>query len=151
MKAKEGGKKNQDSAEEAKEVEEEGISIKKDTCLEILWAAQERHMKSLASDMVSLEDQKKEIEESLADKRKECFQWAKAMDVPHPFEEDFYQKDPLVRFLEELIKEKKNNLECPVCLEVIDFYCQHNFCNQMSGGKRTNLRLQSVPCHLCLL
>ena len=44
------------------------------------------------------------------------------MSVPHNFEEDFSQKDPFVRHLEESIREKKANLECPVCLEVIDSY-----------------------------
>ena len=69
-----------------------------------------------------IEGQKKQIEESLAKKRKEAFQLAEAtgVSVPHNFEEDFSQKDPFVRHLEESIKEKKSNLECPVCLEVID-------------------------------
>ena len=69
-----------------------------------------------------IEGQRKQIEESLAKKRKEAFQLAEAtgVSVPHNFEEDFSQKDPLVRHLEESIKEKKSNLECPVCLEVID-------------------------------
>ena len=100
------------------------------TCLEIL-CAQARHIDELGDDIVSLEEEKKkvegqkrQIEESLAQKRKEGFQLAEAtgVSVPHTFEEDFSQKDPLVRHLEESIKEKKFNLECPVCLEVMNLY-----------------------------
>ena len=125
-----GGKKKEDVCSNEKEITveaeddgKEGISIKKDICMEIL-LAQERHTERLASDMVSLEGQKKEIEESLVNKWKECVQWAKAtgVSVPHPFEADFSQEDSLVRFLEDSMKEKKANLECPVSLEVIDSY-----------------------------
>ena len=88
-------------------------------------------MDGLADEVVLLEHEKKKIEgqkrqteESLAQKRMEAFQLAEAtgVSVPHNFEEDFSQKDPLVRHLEESIKEKKANLECPVCLEVMDLY-----------------------------
>ena len=97
--------------------------------MEIL-CAQARHIDELSDDIVSLEDEKKkiecqkQIEESLAQKRKEAFQLAEAtgVSVPHTFEEGFSQKDPLVRHLEESIKEKKFNLECPVCLEVMNLY-----------------------------
>ena len=122
--------------EEETQVEEETQADEDDkkraeaTCLEIL-SAQARHIDELGDDIVSLEDEKKKvegqkrhIEESLAQKRKEAFQLAEAtgMSVPHAFEEDFSQKDPLVRHLEESIKEKKFNLECPVCLEVTNLY-----------------------------
>ena len=114
--------------EEETQAEEGDKKRGEDTCLEILWA-QARHIDGLANEVVSLEQekkkiegQKKQIEESLAKKRKEAFQLAEAtgVSVPHNFEEDFSQKDPLVLHLEESIKEKKSNLECPVCLEVID-------------------------------
>ena len=60
----------------------------------------------------------------MAQKWKEAFQLAEAtgVSVPHNFEEDFSQKDPFVRHLEESIREKKANLECPACLEVMDSY-----------------------------
>ena len=117
-------------AAEETQAEEDEKKRMEETCLEILWA-QERHIDGLADEVVSLKEEKKkiegqrrQIEESLAQKRKEAFQLAEATGVvvPHPFEEDFSEKDPLVRHLEESIKEKKFNLECPVCLEVMDLY-----------------------------
>ena len=115
-------------AEEVIQAEEEYKKRVDETCSEILWA-QARHIDGLAKEAVSLEgekkrieDQKKQIEESLAQKWKEAFQLAEAtgVSVPHSFQEDRSQKDPFVRHLEESIREKKANLECPVCLEVID-------------------------------
>ena len=138
-KKKEAGKEEsckKEFAEEATQVEEatqaEKAAKKRvdETCSEILWA-QARHIDGLAKEAVSLEgekkrieDQKKQIEETLAKKWKEAFQLAEAtgVSVPHDFQEDRSQKDPFVRHLEESIREKKANLECPVCLEVIDSY-----------------------------
>ena len=96
-------------AEEETQAEEDDKKRAEETCLEILRAQE-------------IEGQKRQIEESLAQKWKEAFQLAEAtgVSVPYDFEEDFSQKDPLVRHLEEEIKEKRANLECPVCLEVID-------------------------------
>ena len=100
--------------EEATHADEEKRVEK--TCLEIL-CAQARHIDELGDDIVSLEEEKKkvegqkrQIEESLAQEWKEAF------------EEDRSQKDPFVRHLEESIREKKANLECPACLEVMDSY-----------------------------
>ena len=132
-KVRDGKKKEESSSkkrctEEATHADEEKRVEK--TCLEML-SAQARHIDELGDDIVSLEDEKKkvegqkrQIEESLAQKRKEGFQLAEAtgVSIPHTFEEDFSQKDPLVRHLEESIKEKKFNLECPVCLEVMNLY-----------------------------
>ena len=122
-----GGKKKEEGEEEGgckQEFAEEEYKKRVDeTCSEIL-SAQARHIDGLAKEAISLEVEKKKIEESLAQKWKEAFQLAEAtgVSVPHDFQEERSQKDPLVRHLEETIKAKKANLECPVCLEVIDLY-----------------------------
>ena len=112
------GKK--ESAEEATH-SEEGAQDKEfdkrrveETCLEVV---------QLEDEKKKIEVQKRRIEESLTEKQEEAFQLVEAtgVSVPHPFEEDFTLKDPFVQHLEESIKEKKANLECPVCLEVKRF------------------------------
>ena len=85
--------------------------------MEILWA-QARHIDGLAKEAVSLESEKKKIES-----QKRQIEESLAQEWKEAFEEDRSQKDPFVRHLEESIEEKKANLECPVCLEVIDSYC----------------------------
>ena len=41
----------------------------------------------------------------------------------------------------------KSNMN--ICMNVGEFF--DTLCNEISGGLRTNLRLQSVPHHLCLM
>ena len=93
------------------------------------WWAQAGHIQELTQEASVAREQKKQAEDIEVKNMRESFLLADAMGVSiperanpycHPEEErgESSQTVQLAHFLEESIKKKEKNLECPVCLEV---------------------------------
>ena len=90
-----------------------------------LWRAQEGHIRQLTQEAGQARAQKKQAEKIEMRNMREAFQVAEAMGVSgiegaNPDRPpDSSQKLQLqTKFLEESIRKKESDLECPVCLEV---------------------------------
>ena len=93
------------------------------------WWAQADHIQGLTQEASVARAQKKEAEDIEVKNMRESFLLAEAMGVEGVEEANPYrqlaeekpescQTVQLAKFLEESIKKKESNLECPVCLEV---------------------------------
>ena len=94
-----------------------------------LWRAQEGHIRQLTQEARQARAQKEQAEKIEVRNMREAFQVAEAMGVsgieganpdrPPEERDDSSQKLQLqTKFLEESIRKKESDLECPVCLEV---------------------------------
>ena len=93
------------------------------------WWAQAGHIQGLTQEASVARAQKKQAEDIEVKNMRESFLVAEAMGVSGIEEANPYRAEPeqrggssqavqLAKVLEELIKKKESNLECPVCLEV---------------------------------
>ena len=99
------------------------------------WWAQADHIQGLTQEASVARAQKKQAEDIEVKNMRESFLLAVAMGVSIPEEANPYlpaeqsdgssQTVQLAKFLEELIKTKESNLECPVCLEVEFIFLHH--------------------------
>ena len=113
---------------EPEEVKEEVGKLSYEVEREYLWA-QAGHIQGLTQEASVARAQKKQAEDIEVKNMRESFLVAEAMGVSGIEEANPYRAEPeerggsfqavqLAKVLEELIKKKESNLECPVCLEV---------------------------------